>query len=56
LDRLEASHTKKSIFEDIKTEPINFPIVHPLDVIRDSIADNSTEKNMFSGQSFIKKD
>jgi len=50
----EAVHTTdKSKVTDMKTEAITFPISHPPGILRDSMADFITEKNMFSGQAFM---
>ncbi len=47
----EAVHTtEKNKFSNMKTEPIIFPISHPPYILRDSVADNITEKTNFSGQ------
>ena len=50
----EALHTReKNKFSNIKTEPITFPISHPSNILRDSMADSITEKNMFAGQPLL---
>jgi len=47
----EAVHTtENNKFSNMKTEPITFPISHPPYILRDSVADNITEKTNFSGQ------
>jgi hypothetical protein len=52
----ESSHTtEKNMFSNMKIEPITFPILHPSCILRDSVADNITEKTNFSGQRLLKK-
>lgn len=47
----EATHKSDlNTFDDMKTESMIFPIVHPPFILHDSIADSITEKKMFSGQ------
>ncbi|MDO8445565.1 MAG: glycosyltransferase family 2 protein [Deltaproteobacteria bacterium] len=44
----EATHTKgESRFANMKTEAMNFPLAHSPLVVRDSIADSFTERNIF---------
>ncbi|MEA3341977.1 MAG: glycosyltransferase family 2 protein, partial [Chloroflexota bacterium] len=48
---MKAVHTtEKNKFSNMKTEPITFPISHPPYILRDSVADNITEKTNFSGK------
>jgi hypothetical protein len=52
----DAVHTtEKTRLSNIKTEPITFPLSHTSYILRDSVADNITEKNTFSGQQFLKR-
>ena len=52
----ESLHTtEKNKFSNMKTDPITFPISHPSYILRDSAADNITEKIIFSGQPFLKR-
>lgn len=47
----EASHTKdvNSIFANMPVNEINFPLVHPTAIARNILADDFTEKIVFSG-------
>ncbi|MDP2217461.1 MAG: hypothetical protein Q8J68_09260 [Methanolobus sp.] len=46
-----AVHTKvKDKYSEIKTHPLNFPLSHPLYILRDSMADSINEKEEYSGQ------
>jgi hypothetical protein len=51
---INSTHTRETnIFAEMNIEPVDFPLLHPSLIIRDSIADDFTEKNNFSGKSFI---
>ena len=48
---LEAVHTtEKNKFSEMKTESMLFPISHPSYMLRDSVADSITEKQVYSGK------
>lgn len=49
----DAVHTKgQSKFNDMKTEPVVFPLSHPKYILRDSVADAFNDRSMFSTQPF----
>jgi hypothetical protein len=50
----DATHTtRKSIFSNIKTEPMKFPLLHPPHILLNTEADSFTEKIMFSNRSML---
>lgn len=50
----EATHKSDlNTYDNMKIGSMTFPILHPPFILRDSIADSITEKNMFSGQSLF---
>jgi hypothetical protein len=52
----EATHTTvRDKFTDMKTVATTFPISHPPYFVRDSVADNITEKMFFSGFSLFSR-
>jgi hypothetical protein len=52
----EATHTRwQNEFANMLREVVRLPLRHPPHMIRDSIADSRTEKNMFSGRSILKR-
>jgi hypothetical protein len=52
----QSTHTKSanSLFFNMQTEPMKFPLQHPPFVIRDSLADDFTHKTLYSS-SFINR-
>ncbi len=48
-----ATNTKgENIFSAMKTEPMEFPLIHPPFLLRDSEADTFTERNLFPNTTF----
>jgi hypothetical protein len=51
-----STHTfRKSVYADMQTEPMQFPLSHPSFVIRDSLADTFTDKTMFATHSLLSR-
>ena len=52
----EAVHTtEKNMFAEMEIKHMDIPILHPPYMLRDSMADSLTEKNMYSGQHLLLK-